>query len=51
MVKANRSRRAFCAGTLGFAGLAASGLWAEEVVDLEWSDLIPQGEFLLPPEL
>lgn len=51
MVNATHTRRAFCLGTLGLAGLAATGLRAEDIVDLEWTDLVPKGEKLLPPGL
>ena len=38
-------------GLAGLAGLTATGPREEDVVDLEWRDLIPPGETWLPPEL
>ncbi|MHA3916586.1 DUF3299 domain-containing protein [Halovulum sp. GXIMD14793] len=43
------TRRAL--GLAAMAGLLATRLRAEEIIDLEWSDLVPKGEFTLPPEL
>ena len=51
MVGTDRIRRRFCLGLAGAAGLTATGLRAEDVVDLEWRDLVPQGEAPLPPAL
>ncbi|WP_226778906.1 DUF3299 domain-containing protein [Oceaniglobus trochenteri] len=31
--------------------LTATGLWAEDVVELDWPDLVPEGVTSLPPEL
>lgn len=50
MVKAGPTRRMILAGLAGC--LAAPGaLRADGVVDLGWSDLLPEGTFVLPPEL
>ena len=51
MVSFCLTRRAVCLGLTGLAGLTATGLRAEEIVDLEWLDLIPAGEDVLPAEL
>lgn len=51
MVNLSISRRNVCFGLAGLGTLMATGLRAEEIVDLEWSDLIPQGQQSLPPEL
>ncbi|MDF0596521.1 DUF3299 domain-containing protein [Psychromarinibacter halotolerans] len=44
------SRRAMLAG-LAAAGLLPAPLRAEDVVELEWRDLLPEGEPALPEEL
>lgn len=49
MVSSALSRRAFGIG-LGLVSLAGSAL-AETVIDLEWQDLVPEGDVVLPPEL
>ncbi|MBV0913852.1 DUF3299 domain-containing protein [Anianabacter salinae] len=51
MVGTGRTRRGVCLGLAGLAGLAASGLRAEDIVDLEWRDLLPEGQSSLPPQL
>lgn len=48
MVIARYSRRSVCLGALG---LAATELRAEDVVDLQWPDLMPRGETAPPPGL
>lgn len=50
MVIAPGTRRRFLGGLA--ACVAAPGVArAQAVVDLSWSDLLPEGEFVLPPEL
>lgn len=51
MVTPDHVRRLFCFGLAGLASLAATHLRAEDVVELEWRDLIPQGQNSLPPQL
>ncbi len=51
MVGPDPLRRRFCFGLAGLAGLTATGLRAEEIVDLSWRDLVPQGQMSLPAEL
>lgn len=51
MVTPDPTRRRFCFGLAGLAGLTATRLRAEDIVELEWRDLIPPGETSLPPEL
>lgn len=48
MVKIDRTRRKLC---LGLAGLMATPLHAEDIVDLDWTDLLPEGTNSLPPGL
>lgn len=45
------TRRAFTLGTLGAVSLAATRAHADEVIPLEWDDLIPQSQPALPGEL
>lgn len=51
MVSMFLTRRELCLGLAGLGSLVATGLCAEEIVDLKWSDLIPPGQQFLPPEL
>ncbi|MCB1356218.1 MAG: DUF3299 domain-containing protein [Maritimibacter sp.] len=51
MVSPDPVRRRFYFGLAGLAGLTATGLRAEDIVELEWRDLVPPGETSLPPEL
>lgn len=51
MVTLDISRRSLCLGLSAFATGAASSLWAEEVAEISWRDLIPEGQDFLPPEL
>lgn len=51
MVTPDPARRRFCFGLAGLAGLTATGLRAEDIVELEWRHLISPGETSLPPEL
>lgn len=44
------SRRRILAG-LGALAAFPGGLRAEEVIDLEWEDLLPQGQTPIPPSL
>lgn len=50
MVAGGISRRRFAAGLAALLG-APSALRAEDVIDLEWQDLLPKGEVAIPPEL
>lgn len=50
MVEAKFSRRVFTAGLTALLG-APGALWAEEVIDLEWQDLLPEGNTFVPPSL
>ncbi|WP_045998037.1 DUF3299 domain-containing protein [Loktanella sp. S4079] len=49
MVNLKLNRRSFCLSGLG--SLAASGLRAEQIVDLDWKDLIPAGQDQIPADL
>ncbi len=40
-----------CAALAGFAALGPGRALASDVIDLEWSDLIPEGETWIPPEI
>ncbi|QHQ35801.1 DUF3299 domain-containing protein [Algicella marina] len=51
MVKFELTRRDCCIGLAGLASLTATGLRAEEIIDLEWSDLVPEGNMTPMPEL
>lgn len=51
MVSPDHVRRRFCFGLEGLAGLTATGLRAEDVIDLEWRDLVPRDETSLTPDL
>lgn len=51
MVAPYVTRRAFCLGLVGLGSMAATGLRAEEIVDLDWDDLIPIGQDQLPSAL
>lgn len=51
MVEQRATRRAFCLGLAGGISAAATGLRAEDTLDIEWSDLIPQGQTMIPPSL
>lgn len=51
MVTLALTRRNLCLGLAGLAAVMAHGLHAEDVVDLDWSDLIPEGEVSLPSAL
>ena len=50
MVKRRISRRFLVAGLTALLG-AAGTLRAEEVIDLEWQDLLPEGTTTIPPVL
>lgn len=50
MVKAATTRRHLLAG-IGASALIAQAAQAEDVIDLGWRDLLPKGEFILPPEI
>ncbi|TCS66582.1 DUF3299 domain-containing protein [Primorskyibacter sedentarius] len=45
----DNTRRNLCFGLAGLVGLSATGLRAEEIVDLEWRDLVPKDEPHVPP--
>jgi hypothetical protein len=50
MVEARISRRFFAAGLAAILG-APSALRAEDVIDLKWEDLLPEGETTIPPAM
>jgi len=43
-------RRALLSG-LGLLAVSPAIVWAKDYVDLEWSDLVPEGEVFVPPAL
>lgn len=49
--KRGPDRRTFLLLLAGIASVDAADLRAENVVELEWGDLIPEGQTSLPPEL
>lgn len=51
MVRLDRTRRNLCLGLAGTLSLAAAGLRAEDIVDLEWRDLVPQDQPYIPPSI
>ena len=51
MVAPHMTRRTFCLGLLGLGSLRPTGLSAEEIVDLDWDNLIPIGQNQLPSAL
>jgi hypothetical protein len=51
MVTPDLSRRAACLGLAAFFGLGIAPARADNPVDLDWSDLVPEGEVGLPPTL
>ncbi len=51
MVGVDGTRRNLCLGLAGLLGLTATGLRAEVVFDLEWRDLIPEGQPYSLPEI
>jgi hypothetical protein len=50
MVSPFLNRRALIAG-LGAIGLTPQMAWAEDYIDLEWKDLMPEGQTSVPPML
>lgn len=50
MVIPSVSRRNLIAG-LGALGLTPQLAWAEEYIDLDWKDLVPKGQTIIPPML
>lgn len=50
MVTPSFTRRRLLTGAAAF-GMVPHATWAEEVIDLEWSDLIPEGQIAIPPIL
>ncbi|PWR04308.1 DUF3299 domain-containing protein [Meridianimarinicoccus roseus] len=51
MVTPDLSRRVACLGLAAFFGLGTAPARADNPVDLDWSDLVPEGEVGLPPAL
>ena len=50
MVTPYLSRRNLIASLVAF-GLTPQLAWAEEYIDLDWKDLVPKGEAIIPPML
>lgn len=44
------TRRGFAAALMG-AGLLPRALWADDYIDLDWADLIPEDQTAIPPML
>lgn len=51
MVITTPGRRRFCIGAFSAICIGATTARAEEIIRLEWRDLIPPGSVFLPPEL
>ncbi|MBS1302896.1 DUF3299 domain-containing protein [Loktanella sp. SALINAS62] len=51
MVTLPITRRGLCLGLAGLAGLRATGLRADDIVDLQWRDLVPENQDYIPPAL
>lgn len=51
MVKTDIPRRQLCLGIAGLSMLTATGLHSEDVADLDWRDLVPQGQPYIPPAI
>lgn len=54
MARLDHTRRNLCLGLTGLTGLVALGATAaraEEIVDLEWRDLVPQDQPYIPPAI
>lgn len=47
----NLTRRTFCLSAAAVAGVGPRAAWAEDIVDLAWNDLVPQGTGQIPPAL
>lgn len=50
MVSTRLNRRAVLA-SMGALGLTPQLAWAERYIDLEWTDLVPKGQTIIPPAL
>ncbi|MFT5631898.1 MAG: hypothetical protein ACI84R_003249 [Candidatus Azotimanducaceae bacterium] len=50
MVNARLNRRHLIASLAAF-GLTPQLAWAEEYIDLDWKDLVPEGQTIIPPML
>lgn len=51
MARLDPARRALCLGLAGLLGLTATGLRAEETMQLEWGDLVPPDQPYMSPEI
>lgn len=51
MVDPRLKRRSFCCGLAASGGLFATGLRAEEIIELDWDSLVPAGRNQLPSAL